>query len=63
MNWSLSDYLIAGTLLFSTGLVIVIVRQKVRGKNLRIAFIVGAVLACLYIWAELAVGLFTNWGS
>ncbi len=62
-GWSLSDFLVIGTLIGTTGLAIWFVRKKVRDNNLRAGLVIGLVLACLYIWAELAVGIFTNLGS
>lgn len=62
-NWTMLDFIIAGTLLGSFGLLIEIVRHTIHNKNYKIAIIVGLILFLLWIWVELAVGLFTNWGS
>lgn len=62
-NWSVSDFIIMGILLSLTGALIELVRHKVRKKKYRIAFVCGIVLMFLYVWAELAVGIFTNIGS
>lgn len=58
VNWTLFDFVVAGTLLFGTGLVFVLTARRFP----RIRVIIGAVLAALlvYLWAELAVGIFTN---
>ena len=61
--WTLTDFITFGGLLFSSGLVFVLaarMTQDIR-RRLLIAVIVGG--AFLYVWAELAVGIFTNWGS
>jgi hypothetical protein len=63
VNWSLADFIVAGALVFGTGLAYELIVRKVQNKNRRL--IVGVVLALvfLYLWAELAVGIFTTWGS
>ncbi len=59
--WTQSDFVVMGTMLFVTGLMIDLVIRKA-GKYRVIATITIMVLF-LWLWAELAVGLFTNWGS
>lgn len=63
VNWGLMDFVIIGVLLFGVGIVYELLSARVRDKRRRI--IIGAVLilAVVYLWAELAVGVFTNWGS
>ena len=57
MNWTLSDFVIAGVLLAAMGLAYVLTTIKMRDPRTRL--IAGAVfaVALLLIWAELAVGL------
>jgi uncharacterized membrane protein len=50
-----------GTLLFITGLGLDLVMRKA-GKY-KVAAVIGIVVLFLWIWAELAVGVFTNIGS
>lgn len=58
VNWSASDFIIMGVLLFGTGLLCELVLRKVKKTEHRIA-ICGAILLALFlIWAELAVGIF-----
>ena len=61
--WTLLDFMSAGALLFGTGSLFVLAARKTRSRRARLA--IGFVLAAglLYLWAELAVGIFTNWGS
>lgn len=63
VKWELPDFIIMGTLLFSAGLTYELIARKTRSRKSRL--VIGAViaLAVLYIWAELAVGIFTNLGS
>lgn len=56
--WSPFDFLVAGLLLFGTGILCEIVMRKVKSKQYRIALCVGILLALVLIWAELAVGIF-----
>ena len=61
VNWSFFDFIIMGTLLTITGLMIGIVLKKVKYYKYREVFIVIIVIIVmmfLLIWAELAVGLF-----
>ena len=62
VNWDITDFLVMGALLFGTGSLFVLVARKVRRKYW---LVTGVVLAAgfLWIWAELAVGVFTDWGS
>lgn len=58
VNWKLADFVIAGVLLFGTGLICEFVMRKVKKKENRIALIVVIIALLLLIWAELAVGIF-----
>ena len=61
-NWSLSDFIIMGVLLFGTGFAFVHV-ARVTPRKYRTVIGIAFVAALLYVWAELAVGVFTNIGS
>lgn len=62
VNWSLSDFIIMGLLLFGMGFLFVHIARVTKSKY-RTLIAIGVVLLTLYIWAELAVGIFTNLGS
>jgi hypothetical protein len=62
-DWSFGDFLIIGILIASIGFMIEFVRHTVRDNTRRTFFTIGLILAGLYIWAELAVGIFTTIGS
>ena len=62
VNWNLSDFIVMGALLFGAGSIFVLV-ARVTPRKYRALIGVGFLLAVLYLWAELAVGIFTNWGS
>lgn len=63
VDWDITDFIVIGTLLFGAGLLYELITRKVRTRNRRL--IVGLVLVAivLYLWTELAVGIFTTWGS
>jgi hypothetical protein len=61
-NWSPSDFVIMGILLFGTGFAFVHVARVVPSKY-RVITGIAFFVALLYVWAELAVGIFTNIGS
>jgi hypothetical protein len=58
VHWSAFDFIIAGVLLYGTGLLCELVLRKVKNTRQRV-FICAIILAVLFlIWAELAVGVF-----
>lgn len=58
VNWSLSDFLVAGVLLLGTGLLIEGVLRTVKTKSKRLLLIGAVLLVLVLVWLELAVGLF-----
>lgn len=62
VNWNLGDFMIMGILLISTDFSFVLV-ARVTPKKYRVFIGIAFTLALLYLWAELAVGIFTDWGS
>jgi peptidoglycan/LPS O-acetylase OafA/YrhL len=63
VNWNLSDFVITGILLFCSGFILDVILTKVRSKKQRLISVLLLLVAFLYLWAELAVGIFTNLGS
>ena len=62
VNWTLSDFIVIGTLLFGAGSIFVLV-ARVTSRKYRALLGFAILMAVLWICVELAVGLFTNWGS
>jgi len=60
VNWTPFDFLVAGVLLLSTGLTFELVIRKIKNINYRIAISVALLIVFLFIWAELAVGIFNT---
>jgi hypothetical protein len=58
VNWSIMDFVVAGVLLFGTGLTIEFVLRKVKSKKNRILICGFILLVLLLLWIELAVGIF-----
>lgn len=58
VNWTLFDFVLAGTLLLVTGLLCELVLRKVCKTKYHIAICAALLLLVLLIWAELAVGIF-----
>ena len=58
VNWTLTDFVIAGVLLLIFGFIIELVLQKVKKSNHRILIVLALITVLIVIWIELAVGIF-----
>lgn len=58
VNWTLSDFVIAGFLLISSGIIIELVLRNVKKANIRMLLTLGVIAVLVLVWAELAVGIF-----
>ncbi|MBK6772557.1 MAG: hypothetical protein IPH77_09410 [Ignavibacteria bacterium] len=58
VNWTLFDFIVAGILLFGTGLLCELVMRKVNKTGYRIVLCLVILAALFLIWTELAVGIF-----
>ncbi|MBO9694474.1 MAG: hypothetical protein J7550_22800 [Chryseobacterium sp.] len=58
VNWSGSDFLIAGVLLFTTAFLINLVRNRIKKQGQKVLIVIFILLALALIWLELAVGIF-----
>jgi hypothetical protein len=62
VSWGPIDFVLMGFLLFGTASLFVLVSTKVPRKYWGVVGILFAAVL-LYVWAELAVGIFTSLGS
>ncbi|RXM37718.1 hypothetical protein BOQ62_21305 [Chryseobacterium sp. CH21] len=58
VNWSGSDFLIAGALLFTTAFLINLVRSKIKKQSQKVFICIFILVVVALIWLELAVGIF-----
>lgn len=58
VNWSLFDFVVAGVLLLTTGLLCELVLRKVIKIQHRVILCLAILGVLFFIWAELAVGIF-----
>ena len=58
VNWNVFDFVVAGVLLFGTGLICELVLRKIKKTKYRVAICAFILAALLLVWAELAVGIF-----
>lgn len=58
VNWSFADFIVAGILLFGTGLACEFIIRKVKTRKQRIILCAIVLATCFLIWVELAVGIF-----
>lgn len=57
-NWSLSDFSVAGFLLFGTAGLISLVRTVIKNKSFKFLIIFTIIAILVLVWMELAVGIF-----
>lgn len=58
VDWTLADFIVAGSLLLVAGALLEIAIRMVSNINYRVVTILAILIALLLVWAELAVGLF-----
>jgi len=57
VEWTGSDFLVAGILLFGTGLTYILAIRRAKGTTYKFAIGLGLASTLLLVWANLAVGL------
>lgn len=61
--WTIFDYIVATIILTATGVALVVATKKITKRKKKVLVSLGIIIFALYIWAELAVGIFTKLGS
>lgn len=61
--WTMFDYVVATLFLFGVGYTFDLVTTKLTSQKKKIIAASCILVVALYIWAELAVGVFTSLGS
>lgn len=62
VSWAVSDFAAAWVMLVGIGVSLLTALDKTKSLGLR-ALSVLVTASIFWLWAELAVGVFTNWGS
>jgi peptidoglycan/LPS O-acetylase OafA/YrhL len=63
VNWTFSDFVVAAVMFLVLGGAIEFIVRAIRRGSTRLLAFLAVIGAFLWLWAELAVGVFTNWGS
>jgi hypothetical protein len=63
VKWQLEDFIVMGGLLFTGASLFVLIARRLRQPWQRAIAAIICVIVLLYIWAELAVGIFANIGN
>jgi hypothetical protein len=63
VNWGPGDFILIGVLIMVAGLTYEFVIKQIKNTTHRTMLAVGILALVIWIWIELAVGLFTNLGS
>ena len=63
VDWNIFDFVVMGTLISTVGFSFVVASRLISNKVQLAVVGLTLLVAFLWIWAELAVGVFTNWGS
>jgi ABC-type cobalt transport system substrate-binding protein len=58
VNWTTTDFIIAGGLLLGTGFITEIVLRTIKKHSYRVALLSVIFIIVILIWLELAVGIF-----
>jgi len=58
VNWTTTDFIIAGGLLFGAAIISEIVLRKIKSFNYKVGLLIAIFITLILIWIELAVGIF-----
>ena len=60
VNWTLSDFIVAGILLFGTGIAIEVIARNIKDRKTKIGVLIALSILFFLVWVELAVGIFNK---
>lgn len=63
VDWTVLDFVVAAVLLLGAGFALELAAGKLATMRQRLTWVAAIALAFVYLWAELAVGIFFNLGS
>jgi len=63
VNWTALDFVVAAILLAGAGFALELAVGRVANTKQRLLWVGAIALAFVYVWAELAVGIFFHFGS
>lgn len=63
IQWSVFDYIVAGIMLFAVAGAVELIVARVSNQRQRLLLLAVVGVVFMYLWAELAVGVFINLGS
>lgn len=63
VNWTGSDFLVAAVLLLVAGFALELAVGRLANMRQRLLWVGAIALGFVYVWAELAVGIFFHFGS
>lgn len=63
VNWTALDFVVAAILLAGAGFALELAVGRVASTKQRLLWVGAIALAFVYVWAELAVGIFFHFGS
>ena len=58
VNWTTTDFIIAGVLLLGAVMISEIVLRKIKSLNYKVGLLSAILIIVILIWIELAVGIF-----
>jgi len=58
VDWTITDFIVAGGLLFGAVLISEIVLRKIKNINYKVGLLGAILIILILIWIELAVGIF-----
>lgn len=63
IQWSVFDYIVAGIMLFTVAGAVELIVARVSNQRQRLLLLAVVGVVFMYLWAELAVGVFINLGN